>query len=380
MSVYKQKGSAVWWMKFMYEGQVIRKTTKCRGKRDAEEVERAYRTQLAKGEVGIEEKKPVPMFKEAMKEFLDRSQIDHAGKRNTMRRTETSSKALLRFFGGKRLDAITVEDVERFKDWRRVQRKQPPHRKLLKQKRATTTKPIKPATVNRELACLRAMLNHFIRNDVLVKNPVSRVKFLKEDNELMRVVTDDEERLYLLAASQPLRDVAVIMIETGMRPEEVCRLERRHVHLNEGYIFNPYGKTKAARRKLPLSRRAAGVLRYRLANTQGAYVFPSTRGGDEPSKPIVKLNAAHNGAVTRAKLEPFRLYDLRHTFATRAAEAGVDLVTLAALLGHSRVQMVMRYAHPSEEHQFNAVKKIEAHRAAQSSALVQPSWTMQSQK
>ena len=61
---------------------------------------------------------------------------------------------------------------------------------------------------------------------------------------------------------------------------------------------------------------------------------------------------------------PARLYGCRHTFATRAAEAGVDLVTPAALLGHSRVQMVMRYAHPTEEHQFNAMKKMEAYRDA----------------
>jgi len=40
--------------------------------------------------------------------------------------------------------------------------------------------------------------------------------------------------------------------------------------------------------------------------------------------------------------------------------AGVDLVTLAAMLGHSRIQMVMRYAHPTEEHQFNAMKKVVA--------------------
>jgi integrase len=368
MSLNKRGG--VWWMKFMYEGQVIRRSTKCRNKRDAEEVERAYRTQLAKGEVGIEEKKPVPIFEDAMREFLDRARIDHASKRNTARRVETSSKALLRYFAGKRLDAIAVEDVEKFKDWRRVQKKQAPNKKLKVNKRATTTKTIKPATVNRELACLRAMLNHFIKLDVLVKNPVSRVKFLKEDNELMRVVTDDEERRYLMACSQPLRDVAIIMLETGMRPEEVCRLERRHVNLSEGYIFNPYGKTKAARRKLPLSRRAAEVLRYRVANSDGPFVFPSTRAGENPSKPIVKLNAAHNGAIKRAKLEPFRLYDLRHTFATRAAEAGVDLVTLAALLGHSRVQMVMRYAHPSEKHQFEAIKAMEASREAKSQRQV----------
>ena len=54
---------------------------------------------------------------------------------------------------------------------------------------------------------------------------------------------------------------------------------------------------------------------------------------------------------------PFRLYDCRHTWATRMAMAGVDLVTLAALLGHSRIQMVLRYAHPTEHHQFAAMQK-----------------------
>ena len=76
------------------------------------------------------------------------------------------------------------------------------------------------------------------------------------------------------------------------------------------------------------------------------------------------LRAIGVDAVKRAGVEFFRLYGLRHTFATRATEAGVDIMTLAALLGHSRVQMVMRYAHPSEEHQFSAVRKIEACNAA----------------
>ena len=57
----------------------------------------------------------------------------------------------------------------------------------------------------------------------------------------------------------------------------------------------------------------------------------------------------------------FRLYDLRHMWATRAAMAGVGLVTLAAMLGHSRIRMVLRYAHPTEEHQFQAMmRKVEA--------------------
>jgi integrase len=351
-------------MFFMTNGLRVRKSTGTTNKRAAQEIEAAYRVQLAKGEVGFEEKQPVPNFKEAVELFLERSRADHEGKHHTVRRAEVASKPLLRFFRDKPLDQISVGDIERYKDWRKRQKKQPPTLKVKKNKRATTNISIKPATVNRELAFMRAMMNHFIKLDVLTKaNPVSRVKFFAEDNDQTRVVSDDEERLYLMAASQPLRDVATIMVETGMRPDEVCRLERRHVHLNKGFIFNPYGKTKAARRKLPLSQRAADVLRSRVANTDGEFVFPTTRGGKDPSKPIVKLNNAHRGAVTRAKLDPFRLYDLRHTFATRAAEAGVDLVTLAALLGHSRVQMVMRYAHPSERHQFEAIKRIEANRA-----------------
>ena len=81
------------------------------------------------------------------------------------------------------------------------------------------------------------------------------------------------------------------------------------------------------------------------------------RGGSNSH--IVKLNNAHKAAVVRAKLDRFRIYDLRHTFATRAAEAGVDLVTLATLLGHTRVQMLMRYAHPTDAHKVIAIERIE---------------------
>jgi integrase len=79
----------------------------------------------------------------------------------------------------------------------------------------------------------------------------------------------------------------------------------------------------------------------------------------EKDKPILKVNNAHYSALERSKVRDFRLYDLRHTWASRVAMAGVDLVTLAALLGHSKLAMVTRYAHPTEEHQFAAVKKLQ---------------------
>ena len=79
---------------------------------------------------------------------------------------------------------------------------------------------------------------------------------------------------------------------------------------------------------------------------------------------VPKVNNAHDRAVKECKVAPFRLYDLRHTWATRAAESGIDLVTLAALLGHSKVQMALRYAHQTPEHQARSVERLEQFVAA----------------
>jgi integrase len=136
-----------------------------------------------------------------------------------------------------------------------------------------------------------------------------------------------------------------------------------NVNLDEGYVLVPLGKTPSARRKLALSERAYSVLQRRVDKIKGFYLFPGRCADDTP---LVKINNAHTAAVKRSGVAPFKLYALRHTFATRAAQAGVDLVTLAAMLGHSRLTMVMRYAHPSQEHQFEAMHKIAAYSAKKS--------------
>jgi len=156
--------------------------------------------------------------------------------------------------------------------------------------------------------------------------------------------------------NQPLKDVAILMLETGMRPEEICRITRNNIHLNENHVFNPYGKTKAAKRRIPLTQKAADVLRARMENARGDHIFTLK---DDPSKPVIYLNHTHYAALKKCNVVRFRIYDLRHTFATRAVESGTDLVTLASLLGHSKIQMVMRYAHPTAEHQVSAIKKLE---------------------
>jgi len=79
---------------------------------------------------------------------------------------------------------------------------------------------------------------------------------------------------------------------------------------------------------------------------------------------MLKANNVHSTALKNSKVKAFRLYDLRHTWATRAAEAGVDVGTLASLLSHSKLVMVTRYVHPGEAHRADAVQKLEVANAA----------------
>ena len=80
---------------------------------------------------------------------------------------------------------------------------------------------------------------------------------------------------YLATASQPLKDIARIMLDTGMRPEEVFRIERANVDFVQRTIANPFGKTKAAKRKLTMTEEVWSIMKKRVGASDGKYVFPS---------------------------------------------------------------------------------------------------------
>jgi len=177
----------------------------------------------------------------------------------------------------------------------------------------------------------------------------------------LRNLPDGFATKYLAVASETLKDVARLMLETGLRPEEVYRATVGNAALDSGYLYIPFGKTKAARRRIPLTSPALAIIKRRVEAAKGVYLFPHR---DDANKPMLKVNNAHTTALSNSKLRALRLYDLRHTWATRAAEGGMDMPTLAALLGHSKLNMVMRYAHPQEQHQADAVKRLEVFNAA----------------
>lgn len=212
MALYKRSNSKYYWFKFYFNGELIQKSSQVTNKRDALTVESAYRTQLALGKIGILRQVKAPTFTKAVDDFLVWSKIEHAEKSNTYRRYYFSAELLKKYFGNVKVDKIQKKDIEDFIVWRSGQTSR------------KTKDFITRETINNELLTLKIILKRLVNEDILRKNPAQTVKQLKANDRNFHVITYDEEKLYLLAAPQPLQDVAILMLETGMRCGEVYRL------------------------------------------------------------------------------------------------------------------------------------------------------------
>ena len=346
MSVYKRGG--VYWFEFVFREQRIRESTGLSNKKAAIDVEAIRRAELAEGRAGIVRHEPSPAFEDFfLNTFLPWSKQEHAARPRTHTRYIVSGKPLCAFFGKLPLDAITPGHVERFK----LERSQ------------TCT----PGGTNRDMAAFRFILGLAIRQERIARNPVSGVRFLREGPGCMRVVSHQEQMQYLATAEPLLKDVATLIVETGMCPEEVFTIRKENVHLEKGYLFVPFGKTKFRRRNVPLTESASALLKRRKAEAEGPFLFSQR---DDPDKPRTTVYKAHLKTLETACIKsPFRLYDLRHTFGSRMAMAGVELATLRELMGHSNITTTMRYVHPTPEHKRAAVEKLEQYNVQQVFAM-----------
>lgn len=344
MALYKRPNSKYWWMKFTFDGEPVQKSTKVANKRDALTVESAYRTQLALGKIGIEPKRKAPTFDEAAEDFLKWSKVEHAAVETTYNRYFFACVALKKYFGKVKTDRVKTADIEKFIAWRssQISRK--------------TKKPVSSGTVNFDLFLLKAIFNRLNEAKVLRDNPTQKIKKLPETQSAFHVLTETEEKRYLLACPPLLADVATVMIESGMRCGEVYALNRKDVHLDKHYLQVVKGKRQSSIRRVHLSNRARKVLSYRMKKFTGENLFPQNDvDGEKPTGSLAKLHLETIQGLGYS----FRLYDCRHTFATRALEMGMNHLTLSQILGHANTKMLSRYAHPSEEHKAEAIKMMD---------------------
>jgi integrase len=139
-----------------------------------------------------------------------------------------------------------------------------------------------------------------------------------------------------------LRDVATVLLDCGLRPEECYRLRWDHVRDNTLHI--PFGKTANARRSIPLPKRAAMLLGLRKSGAASEWVFPApTKSGQMEQSTLVKQ---HGKACDLSGIERLPFYTFRHTCLTRWA-LHMDPYTLAYFAGHSNFGTTRRYVHPN---------------------------------
>lgn len=349
----------VYWYKFMWQGKLVRESTKQGNDKVARSMEAAHRTSLAKGEVGIREKKLAPALREFCSQRVEPWAKARFGTTCVKNWTwyRTGIRALLAFkpMADVRLDEITGELASEFAAHR-------------------LGKGLQVSTANNSLRVLRRILNLAVEWDVLDTAP--KVKVLSGERRRERVITPEEEARYLAAAPEPLASIASLLADTGMRPEECFRFRWDDVTwLNgrNGVLLITRGKTAAAHRVIPMTPRVRAILESRwdaCGKPVEGWVWPaSTRSGHvEPSslrkqhaktfRTLVEEAAKRNEKQVR----PFVLYSLRHTFLTRLGQSGCDVWTLARIAGHASITISSRYVHPSEDAVLDAISKLGGHR------------------
>lgn len=367
MAVYKR--GKIWWYKFNWNGETIRESTKQTNKRTAEQIEAAHKTALAKGEVGIRERKPAPSLRDfAESDFLPFVRSTSSGKPRTISFYETTVANLTAY--GKlarlRLDEIAPDIIAEFAAYRRQAGMQ-------------------ISTINRDLATIRRMF-HLAQDWGRVTAVLPRVRMLAGENQRERVLAAAEEQKFFEAAgdlargleeayeralsgiratkrgespARPdaylLRDVSAILIDCALRPEECHRLKWENVRDGAIEIFT--GKRKASRRRIPAPERVLSILEMRRAASTSEWIFPAdTKSGHIETGTLKKQHAK---ALASSGVARFVPYDLRHTCLTRWAKV-MDPFTLKKLAGHTDLNTTMRYVHLNDSDVLTAMQKAQS--------------------
>jgi excisionase family DNA binding protein len=317
--VYKR--GLVWWMRFTYRGKQIRVSTESGDKELAQRIYFKVLGEVAEGKWFERLRGEDKTFREMMEKF----ESEYFSNLASYRACRTYVKGLKSFFGDYTLSEITPSLINEFKNRRK-------------------TKGVKPATVHRQLDIMKRAFNIAIREWEWCKaNPVTRVSLERLNNKRDRWLTLDEEKKLLQACPGWLNEIATFGLNTGMRQGEILSLTWKGVDLFRKTV-TVFKSKNNERRTIPLNSTVTEMLKgkSKVRSIKTDLVFHSKAHTPFSQRNIER---AFQNALKKAKIEDFGFHDLRHTFATRLVQAGVDLYKVQILLGHKTPAMTQRYAH-----------------------------------
>ena len=251
---------------------------------------------------------------------------------------------------------------------------------------------LSPGTINRNLAALRSVLSKAVEWDIIETHPLRKVKQLKVDRSPnVRYLSEDEEKrlrkaldtreaklrdgrvkgndwrsergyeLYPDISALPfvdyLKPLVLLSLNTGARRGELFRLQWEDIDFDrKSLALVMRGKRKSHTRHIPLNKEAYETLVswQSMASKHDKMVFPSKNGSKLDNTQTSWENLRKEASVIN-----FRWHDMRHHFASRLVMNGVPLNTVRELLGHTNLEMTLRYAHLAPEQKERAVATLD---------------------
>jgi len=325
MGVYRKRN--LYYIDYYVNGQRKRA---CIGpdKRLAETVLKKRKVEIAEGRYLDIKKNEKIKFEDFADEFF-RLHSQPNKKPTSIQSDKIIIKNLKSFFAGRYLYNIGPQFVEEYK----VKR----------------SKEVKPATVNRELACLKCMFNKAIEWGKTEVNPVRKVKLFRENNTRTRYLEKEEIQKLLDNCPAHLKPMVTLAVNTGMRKSEILRLKWIDIDFKRDLLYLIETKN-GERREVYINETVKETLMRVLKHPHSPYVFCNKIG-----KPYANVRTSFDAALKRAGITDFRFHDLRHTFASHLVMLGIDLRTVQELLGHKTIEMTLRYSHLSPDHKNRAV-------------------------
>ena len=259
-------------------------------------------------------------------------------------KTQEEDRAMLRLFVLPAFGRRKVADVHK--------------RDIVKLHRKLKDKPIR---ANRVASLCSRLFNFAIDEEMLENNPAKGVQLYPEDRRERYLSQAELVRLTEALGEYPNQraaDVIRLLLLTGARRGEVLGMEWPHLDLETGVWTKPGSHTKTKKlHRVPLNAAALEVLvKLKDQGLSDRYVFP----GQRPGQPLQELHRAWKRVLKEAEIEDLRIHDLRHSYASILASAGLSLPVIGALLGHAQPSTTARYAHLFDDPLREATERVGA--------------------
>lgn len=259
-------------------------------------------------------------------------------KQNTRRRDQEIGKTLIARFNGCTLRGITPKMVAAFRDDR--------------------LQSSGPSSVIQEFSFLHC-LYRMARSDwdLPIDDPTKDIRRPSAPRHRLVVLTPGQIDALLdfccISKSERLYCYVLLMLHTAMRPSEAAGLRWEQVH---DEIID-LTETKTDPRRVPMTLAVKEMLL--KMPREGKYVFLR----DPLSKQVMEqpyrfFRKAFEGACRSAGLTDFSMYGLRHSAASYLIMNGVDIRTVAEIMGHRNISQTMRYTHFLDSHRVDAIQAL----------------------